>query len=330
MSTDPSLGPLCPVLLVLLLSSAPARVQSEAPPAGSEGGAPSSAQGESMPAPVAQQDSFNEWLAILDDILPTWRLYGDFAWLPSSDVDENDESVELHEMRFRVGRRIRLTDSVSLNVGASYAAREIHAPDEVGLPDALYSISANLGVLYRPFPEVLLAFLLDPGVRSDLEDVGGDDIRVPFTAATAYTFSPRLILVGGLFVTGNHHRNAVLPLIGLLWRPHDDWTLRISPLSPTVIYRTPVQGLRLYAGGQFNAGEYEIDDDSPAGDAIIYRDYRVRAGFLWSPRYWAHFDLSGGLAFARKFTYFDGDSAENDIHLDAAPFVAGSVTIFIW
>jgi hypothetical protein len=39
-----------------------------------------------------------------------------------------------------------------------------------------------------------------PGIYSDFEDIGGDDVNVPFTAILAYEYSPTLTLVAGLNV----------------------------------------------------------------------------------------------------------------------------------
>ncbi|QEM67496.1 hypothetical protein FO488_04605 [Geobacter sp. FeAm09] len=262
----------------------------------------------------------------MDRPLPSMEAKVDAAWLPASRVRSTGGDVTMGEVKADVVRRFAVAPNLNLSAGVGYSLREIDAPAVAGLPDALHTLSLNLGAEYRINEALTLGFRVSPAVGSDFKAFTGGDIRVPVATHAGLQVSPSLFLLGGLAYTGMNHSYPVLPVLGLVYTPAPQWTFALGFPRTGVVYR-PDKETELYAGAEFSGGEYQLHDAALGAGALSYRDYRAVVGADIQVCSFARLGVAGGYAFAREFVFYN--SKRGDLNLDAAPF--GRVALkFAW
>ncbi|KAB0664053.1 hypothetical protein F6V25_14700 [Oryzomonas japonica] len=241
----------------------------------------------------------------------------DTTWLPASKIRSTGGDLTMGEVKAGFSRRFVVTPQLDLSAGMNYSLREIDAPDSARLPDALHLISLNLGAEYHVNKALTLGLRISPSVASDFTGFTGSDIRVPVAAHAGFQVSRSLFLLGGLAYTGMNRSYPVLPVLGLVYTPTEQWTFALGFPRTGAIYR-PDKDTELFAGGEFAGGEYQLHDPALGAKVITYRDYRAVAGAEIRICSFAKLGIAGGYAFARKFVFYDSNRA--DMNLDGAPF----------
>ncbi|KAA0894313.1 hypothetical protein [Oryzomonas rubra] len=249
--------------------------------------------------------------------LPSMEVNVDTAWLPASRVRSTGGDVTMGEVKADVTRRFVATPQLGLSAGVNYSLREIDAPDSARLPDALHVLALNLGAEYHVNEALTLGLRISPSVASDFKAFTGSDIRVPVAAHAGFQVSRSLFLLGGIAYTGMNRSYPVLPVLGLVYTPVEQWTFALGFPRTGVIYR-PDKGTELYAGAEFSGGEYQLHDAALGAGDVSYQDYRAVAGADIRVCSFAKLGIAGGYAFARKFVFYDSNRA--DMNLDGAPF----------
>jgi hypothetical protein len=222
--------------------------------------------------------------------------------------------------------RFVIDPKVELSAGMSYSLRTIDAPDSARLPDELHNLSLNLGAVYHVNDRLTLGIRVSPGAGSDFKAFSGGDIRVPVAFHANFQTSRTLSLMGGIAYTGMNHSYPVLPVLGLIYAPSEQWMFAVGFPRTGAIYK-PDRKTELYTGAEFAGGEYQLHDPSVGAGVISYRDYRAVAGADFRVLPFAKLGIAGGYAFARRFTFYDGN--RGDINLEGAPFGRVALT-FNW
>lgn len=250
----------------------------------------------------------------------------DTTWLPGGTIRSTGGDLTMGEVKAGFSRRFVVTPQLDLSAGMNYSLREIDAPDSARLPDELHLITLNLGAEYHVNKALTLGIRVSPGVGSDFKGFTGSDFRVPVAAHAGFQVSRSLFLLGGLAYTGMNRSYPVLPVLGLVYTPTEQWTFALGFPRTGAIYR-PDKNTELFAGGEFSGGEYQLHDPTLGAKVITYQDYRAVAGAEIRVCSFAKLGIAGGYAFARKFVFYDSNRA--DMNLDGAPFGRAALT-FAW
>ena len=255
-----------------------------------------------------------------------WETSVETTWLPGSAIRGAGSDLSMVEVKAGFTKRFRINPKVELSTGVNYSLREIDAPEIARLPESLQTLSVNLGGEYHASDGLKLGFRVSPGVSSDFKSFDTNDIRVPVALHATYQMSKRLSLLGGIAYTGQNHSFPVLPVIGVLYMPAEQWVFALGFPRTGVIYK-PNRKSDFFVGVEFSGGEYRLHDPSMGADIISYRDYRALAGAEIKLFPFVRLGIAGGYAFSRKFVFYEGN--RSNINLDDAPF--GRLAIkFFW
>ncbi|HCE69322.1 MAG: hypothetical protein A2X82_08845 [Geobacteraceae bacterium GWC2_55_20] len=254
-----------------------------------------------------------------------WETSVETTWLPGSAIRGAGSDLSMVEVKAGFTKRFRINPKVELSTGVNYSLREIDAPETARLPGSLQTLSLNLGGEYHSSDSLTLGFRASPGVSSDFVSLNTNDIRLPVAFHATYQMSPKLSFIGGVAYTGQNHSIPVLPVIGVLYFPAEQWALALGFPRTGVIYK-PDRKTEVFVAGEFSRGEYRLHDTSVGADIISYRDYRVLTGAEIQLFPFIRLGISGGYAFAREFVFYEGNRSK--MYLDGAPFGRLVVKLF--
>lgn len=257
---------------------------------------------------------------------PPTEVTAETTWLPGSHVRGSGGDLTMGEAKVGFSRRFVIDPKIDLSAGLKYSLREIDAPDSANLPDALHTLSLDLGAVYHADERLTLGVRVSPGVGSDFKGFSAGDVRVPVAFHANFQASRTLSLLGGIAYTGMNHSYPVMPILGLVYIPSEQWIFALGFPRTGVVYK-PDGKTDLYAGAEFSAGEYRLHDPPLGADVVSYRDYRAVAGADYRVLPFAKLGVAGGYAFARRFVFYGGN--RGDINLDGAPFGRVALT-FTW
>lgn len=193
-----------------------------------------------------------------------------------------------YEMRFP-------TDFALLTARPQFTAWFLGGPTRPGphLPEQVYGLSVALQAEYRFTPRLVLTAGITPGLYTDFQNTGGEMFRVPAEVVGSFAYLPDLVLVGGILYTAQPGR-PVLPVVGAVWLPAEDWRLELVFPRPRVVYRR-ADGLELYGQFAWFGGAFAVDANG-RDDLLQYRDWRLAIGAEWA-------------AFGRSRVFFEFGAA---------------------
>lgn len=199
------------------------------------------------------------------------------------------------------------------------------------VPDRLSSLALKLGYTRTFSPQWSLRAEIDPGVYSDFEDVGSDDLSAPFGLRVIYASSRELQWAFALFVD-TRSSVPVIGGVGARWQFAPKWTLLAFLPEPRVEYAAS-ESLRLFAGASMRGGTFRVAKDfgRRRGRAYLdnqdvdFREITLGAGARWEISRSLSAGVSLGWMLDRRFEYENRDLLLNG---DGAPalsfFVGGS------
>jgi hypothetical protein len=199
------------------------------------------------------------------------------------------------------------------------------------VPDSLSSIALKLGYARTFSRQWSLRAEIDPGVYSDFEDVGSDDLSAPFGLRLIYAASRELQWAFALFVD-TRSSVPVIGGVGARWQFAPKWTLLAFLPEPRVEYAAS-ETLRLFAGAGMRGGTFRVAEDfgRRRGRAqldnqdVDFREITLGAGARWEFSRTLSAGVTLGWMLDRRFEYENRDLLLNG---DGAPtlsfFVGGS------
>lgn len=158
----------------------------------------------------------------------------------------------------------------------------------------------------------MLDIRLGVGAFSDFEGSARKGIRFPGHVVNYYENSSDFASVFGVEIL-DRDDISVLPVVGAIWRPHDDLVFECVFPRPRIQLRLS-SNRAMYFGGELGGGTWAIKRDDTRNDNATYRDLRVTWGIT-------SFDddddstLEIGWAFDRSLEY---RSRLGDSDLDGA------------
>lgn len=210
---------------------------------------------------------------------------------------------------------------VSLRTGVSWNRMDFGGT-EAPIPGALQSTAAIVGVDVLTSEKLGFRIEARPGIYSDFEQVGWDDVDARAILAAEYRYSPNIRLIGGVRFTGMGEY-PVLPIAGAAFKFTEKFSLDLIYPDLKFEYR-PSDHWEWNLGISFVSGSYRThlsgidDDDAELRNAIVnYFESRPTLGVVY--RGFAGIDLfaNTGVAMGRKFDYF---RAGKETIIGGAPF----------
>jgi hypothetical protein len=226
------------------------------------------------------------------------------------------------ELRYTAG--IRVSETYSYSVGLEYDRRDFSLPAALPAPTALHETALKLGNRWRFADHWILSLSVSPGLYSDFEDISGEDFNIPALLLVTYAPGKEWQFAFGLIVNPGSE-TPVLPAVGAVWRPDEQWTLSLLMPRPQVSYRVN-DALTAFVYGELSSRAYRVAEDfgtkagNPAlnGERLTYREIKAGTGIRYAISRALEFTLEGGWLIDRRFIYADRDLQFNG---DGAPFV---------
>lgn len=255
-----------------------------------------------------------------------------FSYSAPADISRGTANLgetEATEMAVRYSARIRVSDTYSYNVGVDYERWGFSMTPGLDAPNTLQGVSLVLGNRWKFADKWTLNLTARPGLYSDFEDISGDDFSVPATVLFSYDLNPQWQLIfGANFQSGRDI--PVLPAIGAVWKPTEQWTVALTLPRPNVTYAFDDK-LAVFVGGELAGGAYTVGDEfgtrlgDPTlnGERLTYREIRAGAGFRYDVSRKLRLEVEGGWVIDRRFVYEDRDLQFNG---DGAPYVRIGLT----
>jgi len=253
-----------------------------------------------------------------------WNLQLSLGYLPSADLRAAPGDVAMSDYRLKLARDIKLDQHLTLTLGGGYGLKHMDSSSAAALPQDLHSLYLEAGATYRTTEKTFASIKLYPGLYSDFQAIGNDDLRLPVLALGGHSFGNGISVIGGLVYRFGYHAGQLIPILGLSYQPNEYWRIDLLAPRPGISYQAS-RRWQLFLAGDFASDEYELKDRSYGGKAIRYSDYKVMGGVQYLPLPSVKISTSLGYAFERRFVFYDGN--RSDLRMDDIPFLKLSLDL---
>ena len=215
-----------------------------------------------------------------------------------------------------------------LVVTPGFGVAYLDEPAGVDLPARLYAATVQLRWWKRLTPRFGIDFGFTPGVFSDFEQGSDEALRLPGYVAARLEWTPRLdVMLGAAYL--DRDDVSVLPIGGLVWKPHADLRLELVAPRPRVARRVYWWGACTeqvqdwaYLAGEFGGGTWAVRR-AIGDDVLTYRDFRVLLGVERKALAGLDARLEIGYVFGRELEF---DSATPDVEPEDTVMVRAGLT----
>ncbi len=229
------------------------------------------------------------------------------------------------ENRFEYGHRFLINGPWYFHLGFGYDRFDF-GNTSAPVPVHLQSGAAVVGFEYMKGADTGAFLLFRPGFYTE-EHLGLSSFDCPILAGRFWTFQEdKLYVLTGVYSSFLKGGYPVLPLVGLVWKPNDDWKFMLIPPSPRVIYSISKQ-FEVYLGGELAGGSFRTDHHDGyvgphvaklSGTQVDFNDYRAGGGFTYILTKQVSIDGNAGCSIERAFLYH---RAGENYRTDPSPYV---------
>jgi hypothetical protein len=274
----------------------------------------------------AQEPVEDEREEVMPPIIPStsWNALISLGYMPSADLHGAPGSVGISEYRLRLVHNQKLDNKVTLTLGGGYGLRHLKAPADAGLPLNLHALYGEVGTVYNISDRSFVTLKLYPGLSSDFEDIGTADIRMPVLALGGHSFNNGMTLVGGFIYQVGYRVPLLIPALGFIYQPNEQWRVDLIAPRPGVTYSVS-RKVRLFIAGDFAVDEYGLHGNPKGASVIRYRDYKAMGGVDYLPQPATKLSLAIGYAFSRYFDFYDRNLPS--VRIDDVPFMRLSLDV---
>ncbi|MEP6603651.1 MAG: hypothetical protein ABJB69_06875 [Spartobacteria bacterium] len=244
-----------------------------------------------------------------------------------SDLKNHGNFGSQYELQnqFEYGHRIQLNGNLYIHLGLAYERFDFgntNAP----VPVHLQKMAGVIGLDYMKGADTGAFLQFRPGFYTE-EHIGSASFDCPILLGRFWILQPdKLYLLTGAYASFLRGGFPVLPLVGLVWKPNDQFRLMAIVPEPRAIYTFNKQ-LEVWVGGQLVGGSFRTDHHDEylnikhvaklSGTQVDYSDYRAGAGLTYSLTHNIALDFGGGYSIRRSFDY---NRAGEDFRADSAPY----------
>lgn len=246
------------------------------------------------------------------------------SYVFESDLHRSGSFGDQYEIQnsFSYAHRFFLTGKLYLHLGVSYDRFDFGATG-APVPEHLQSAAAIIGVDYMHNNDVGAFIEVKPGIYTE-DNFNSSAFDAPITLGRIFVLQEdKLYLFTGANAAFLRGRFPVLPLAGLIWMPNDRLKVMGVLPEPRIIY-SPCHKFDVWAGGELTGGSFRTDRNDTivphklSNAEVDYSDYRIGAGFIYSPCDAISMDLGGGYSIERTFDFYRADLK---YQTDGAPYV---------
>lgn len=202
--------------------------------------------------------------------------------------------------------------------------------DDPAVPDVqLYKIAASFKATVFASQRFGCIATVEPGLHTDFDNVGSDDVRVEGSLLGLWIASPTLKVIAGLAYADDLGKAQVIPVGGVIWDPTDRLHVEAVFPSLTTTYAFATEW-RARAAVMAAGGEWNWTFSQPTGDVEIdaqLKAYRAETGIdhLIATNCWL--TLKAGYEFGREITFKRADGLGSDASLDLVDSAYGAIAI---
>ncbi len=212
---------------------------------------------------------------ILDETVEPLYSAG-LTYLPTSEYAGHGRTGQ---MELDAGLKIAFFEDVAqgdLDVGARFRGILYPRSANIGLPNQLASLAADITWSWRFHDGFGAQFLAAPGFYWDIEDLSLDMLFVPFSGRIIRTYNRDVSAILGLDIRPGFE-TLVVPVIGVDWQIHESLRLRARfPESRMTAY---FQNWSVYAGYRWDSQSYRLKEKGPYDrDLFTIEDQRLFLG----------------------------------------------------
>jgi hypothetical protein len=236
--------------------------------------------------------------------------------------------VDMLALRANYTRRFELNRAWSASAGLGWDGTWFDVPAGAPLPENLNAVALRAGVQWRPSSKWTVFLEARPGVYSDFEDVGWEDVNVPVVVGAGYVVNTNLTVVLGMGVNW-WSRLATIGGPGVIWQIAEDWRLNAVLPRPTIEWGAG-EDWTLFAGGEIRGASWRLGEEFGRehgdadldGDILGYREIRLGGGFRRAIGSGLRLTVEGGWAVDREFEFKD---RERELDAGGAPYVQAGI-----
>lgn len=223
---------------------------------------------------------------------------------------------------FEYGHRFHLQGNFYVHVGLAYDRYDFGST-AAPVPNHLQDFAGVFGIDYMHGKDVGAFLQVRPGFYAQ-SDFGISSFDIPVTAGRIFIIQPdHLYIFGGVYASFLRSGFPVLPLVGVIWIPNNNFRFMGVLPDPRIIY-SPNRNLDLYVGGSLVGGSFRTDRNDNIrptklnGAQVNFSDYRVGVGMAYALSPQCTFDVSAGCSIQRQFKF--GRAGET-YRTDPSPYV---------
>ena len=290
----------------------------------------------------AAQDSYQETALIPteteESFIPTYSFAGayglyvgetDFDTQESGDFSYNEASIWLDAPLY-LGHKLKWT------LGIRYRYNGLDAGGEtsqlIGSDLDLHRLQLSTNLWYDASDRWNFWSRISPGLLSDFSNISGDDIGVNALALGLYKFNDQWRGAIGGFFTTDLGEAILLPAIGIIWTPNQQWSLSLTVPRLQIAY-APNRDWLLTLNALPGGGGWNIENPIESEDDLTlnYSAIRVSAAIERKlggsqSRLWAF--VEGGFHVAQSLeVQNDNEIVLFDEDIDSAFFGAIGVKL---
>lgn len=248
-------------------------------------------------------------------------------YIPESDVEAQSGQVGISETKFSFRHEFKLKNGMPVTLSLQNKHININSDVPVYLPSSLVSRSLGLGVKFpAPFTEsenyfmgldVFPSFFTDGWSRTS-----SSAFRIPIRAYLIYKRDDNFIVFAGASIRPDFDTK-VLPLVGFIYRPNDEWEINFSSDNPQITYRLSGKTKVFWEADIVN-DEYEVQHNGAKGRVLFYRELSTGAGIKYAFTKTITGVISTGCIFSRMIRYEDDNGK---VQPDAGLYVKARIGI---
>jgi hypothetical protein len=248
-------------------------------------------------------------------------------YISESDVDAQSGQLTIGETKFSFEHEFKLDNGMPITVSFLDKHTDLNSDVAVYLPSKLEGRSLGLGVKFpAPFTESENYFVgldVSPSMYTDgWSESSSSAFRMPGRAYLVYKRDENFIVVAGLSIRPGFD-TTVLPIIGFIYRPNDQWEFNFASDNPNIKYKFSDKTKVLVEADILN-DEYEVTHNGEKGRVLFYRELSTGLGLEHNFTDSISGLVSFGGVFSRMIKYEDDNGK---IRPDAGMYVKARLSV---
>jgi hypothetical protein len=197
----------------------------------------------------------------------------------------------------------KIFDKLPVTFSIGNDAMFIYKSTDVSLPSHLVAMTTDVETVLPLFG--LKGFYVGVGVSPSFYSNGwnfeGEAFRIPSRGFLVYQPDDKLTLVGGVAVFPKL-KYPVWPIFGIVYKPVKELEFNLLSENPNIIYRLNDR-VSLFAEGDFDYDEYEVDADTAKSVILRYEDFCAGGGVEFKFSKFTKAAITAGGIFDRSLKY---------------------------